>query len=170
MNCETPVLIDQLPGSILVTPEQSHVVVDREEVTHVVIAPGEQGPPGPAGPPGGGGDQYVTRTTGQTISANLVLYDRAGLVYPLDQADAENIFAILGLSVSAGQAGAQIAIQRSGTVNDSAWAWAWAYGRVYLGANGQLTQTPPSSGFSVLIGFAATATSINLSINDPIEV
>lgn len=168
MNCESPVLFDLLPGDILVTPEQSHVVVDREEVTEVVIAPGEQGPPGPPGPPGGGGDQYVTRTAGQTISANRVLYDRAGLVYPLGQADAENIYAILGLAVSAGQAGAQISVQRTGTVTDS--GWSWAYGRVYLGANGQLTQTPPSSGFSVLIGFAATATSINLSINDPIEV
>lgn len=168
MNCETTVLFDLLPGGILVTPEQSQVVVDREEVTVVVIAPGEQGPPGPAGPPGGGGDQYVTRTAGQTISANRVLYDRDGFVYPLGQADAGNIFAILGLSVLAGQTGAQISVQRSGTVNDS--GWSWAYGRVYLGANGQLTQTPPSSGFSVLIGFAATATSINLSINDPIEV
>jgi hypothetical protein len=168
MNCESPVLFDLLPGDILVTPEQSHVVVDREEITHVVIADGGQGLPGPPGPPGGGGDQYVTRTAGQTISANRVLYDRAGLVYPLGQADAENIYAILGLSVSAGQSGAQISVQRSGTVTDS--GWSWAYGRVYLGASGQLTQTPPTSGFSVLIGFAATATSINLSINDPIEV
>jgi len=168
MNCESPVLFDLLPGDILVTPEQSQVVVAEEEVTTVVIAEGAQGLPGPPGPPGGGGDQYVTRTAGQTISANRVLYDRAGLVYPLGQADAENIYAILGLAVSAGQTGAQISVQRSGTVTDS--GWFWAYGRVYLGANGQLTQTPPSSGFSVLIGFAATATSINLSINDPIEV
>ena len=168
MNCESPVLFDLLPGDILVTPEQSQVVVAEEEVTTVVIAEGAQGLPGPPGPPGGGGDQYVTRTAGQTISANRVLYDRAGLVYPLGQADGENIFAILGLAVSAGQTGAQISVQRSGTVTDS--GWSWAFGRVYLGANGQLTQTPPSSGFSVLIGFAATATSINLSINDPIEV
>ncbi len=168
MNCDTPVLIDQLPGEILVMPEDSQVVVSEIELTEVLIAPGEQGPPGPPGPAGGGGDEYVTRTAGETISANRVLYDRAGLVYPLGQADAENIYAILGLSVSAGQTGAQISVQRSGTVTDS--GWSWAYGRVYLGANGQLTQTPPSSGFSVLIGFAATATSINLSINDPIEV
>lgn len=168
MNFESPVLFDLLPGDILVTPEQSQVVVAEEEVTTVVIAEGAQGLPGPPGPPGGGGDQYVTRTAGQTISANRVLYDRAGLVYPLNQADGENIFAILGLAVSAGQTGAQISVQRSGTVTDS--GWSWAFGRVYLGANGQLTQTPPSSGFSVLIGFAATATSINLSINDPIEV
>lgn len=168
MSCDSPILIDELPGEILVTPEQCQVVVDQEEIIEVLIAPGEQGPPGPPGPAGSGGDQYVTRTAGLTISANRVLYDRAGLVYPLGQADAENIFAILGLSVSAGQVGAQISVQRSGTVTDS--GWTWAYGRVYLGADGQLTQTPPSSGFSVLIGFAATATSINLSINDPIEV
>lgn len=168
MNCDSSVVFDLLPGGILVMPEQSQVVVAEEEVTTVVIAEGAQGLPGPPGPPGGGGDQYVTRTAGQTISANRVLYDRAGLVYPLGQADGENIFAILGLAVTAGQAGAQISVQRSGTVTDS--GWSWAYGRVYLGANGQLTQTPPTSGFSVLIGFAATATSINLSINDPIEV
>lgn len=168
MTCETPVIIDWQPGSILVEGSRCEMVVDVLEKTEVVIAPGGQGPPGPPGPPGGGGDQYVTRTAGQTISANRVLYDRAGLVYPLGQADAENIYAILGLSVSAGQSGAQISVQRSGTVTDS--GWSWAYGRVYLGSNGQLTQTPPSSGFSVLIGFAATATSINLSINDPIEV
>ncbi|WP_312836427.1 hypothetical protein [Comamonas sp.] len=168
MNCDTSVIVDMQPGEILVMPEDSQVIVTEIELTEVLIAPGEQGPPGPPGPAGGGGDEYVTRTAGETISANRVLYDRAGLVYPLGQADAENIYAILGLSVSAGQVGAQISVQRSGTVTDS--GWSWAYGRVYLGANGQLTQTPPSSGFSVLIGFAATATSINLSINDPIEV
>jgi len=168
MNCDTSVIVDLQPGEILVMPEDSQVVVSEIELTEVLIAPGEQGPPGPPGPAGGGGDEYVTRTAGETISANLVMYDRAGHVYPLSQDDAENIYAILGLSVSAGQLGAQISVQRSGTVTDS--GWTWAYGRVYLGANGQLTQTPPTSGFSVLIGFAATATSINLSINDPIEV
>ena len=168
MNCNSSVIVDLQPGEILVMPDDSQVVVSEIELTEVLIAFGEQGPPGPPGPPGGGGDEYMTRTAGQTISANRVLYDRGGLVYPLGQDDAENIFAILGLSVSAGQPGAQISVQRSGTMTDS--GWTWAYGRVYLGANGQLTQTPPTSGFSVLIGFAATATSINLSINDPIEV
>ncbi|MEJ5125865.1 hypothetical protein WH367_07375 [Comamonas sp. MYb21] len=168
MNCDTSVIVEMQPGEILVMPEDSQVVVSEIELTEVLIAPGEQGPPGPPGPAGGGGDEYVTRTAGETISANRVLYDQGGFVYPLSQDDAENIFAILGLSVSAGQTGAQISVQRSGTVTDS--GWSWAYGRVYLGANGQLTQTPPTSGFSVLIGFAATATSINLSINDPIEV
>ncbi|MEJ5127611.1 hypothetical protein WH367_16340 [Comamonas sp. MYb21] len=52
MNCDTSVIVDLQPGEILVMPEDSQVVVSEIELTEVLIAPGEQGPPGPPGPPG----------------------------------------------------------------------------------------------------------------------
>ncbi|MEG0923203.1 MAG: hypothetical protein RSG22_17580 [Comamonas sp.] len=165
---EAAVFIEDAAPSVITLDEDSDLLVLPTEETRVVIAAGQQGPAGPPGPAGGAGDLLLTRTAGVPMSALLVVYELGGKVYPLSHDDAAHVFAVLGLTVSSGQTGAQISIQLEGTVSDS--GWSWAYGRVYLGQGGQLTQTPPADGFSVLIGFAATPTSINLSISDPIEV
>lgn len=184
------VVVDTQPGDVLLVENQdkvavqerdcplvitrdddTQVVVSPAEVVQVVVAAGSQGVPGPQGPPGapgGAGAQFLTRTAGVSISALRVVYDLGGEVFPLSYDDAGHVFAVLGVAVTSGQKGADISVQLEGTVTDS--AWNWTYARVYLGLDGQLTQTPPPDGFSVLIGFAATPTSINLSISDPIEV
>lgn len=178
------VIVDQQPADVLVTPvpevavfienvapsvvtldEETDLLVLPVEDTQVVVAAGEQGPPGIPGPAGG---QVIERTAGEAISALKVVYERGGLVYPLSYDDETHVFAVLGVATTSGQLGGSILVQRSGTVTDS--GWNWSYDRVYLGQSGQLTQTPATDGFSVLIGFASTPTSINLSIQDPIEV
>lgn len=137
-------------------------------VEEQLITECHQGPPGPPGPAGPAGATAITRSAGSTISANTVVYETQGEIHPLSHDDRDHIFAVLGLAVTTGQPGAQIVVQRSGSVSDA--AWAWAYGRVYLGQDGRMTQDPPADGFSVLVGFAASPDTINLSISDPIEV
>ncbi|MNR50449.1 hypothetical protein D3C85_1699640 [compost metagenome] len=48
--------------------------------------------------------------------------------------------------------------------------WTWQPGRIWLGAEGQLTQAPPATGFDLLIGSAVSATRINLNIQEPIAL
>ena len=143
-------------------------VITTEVPVVELVTGGEQGPPGPSGPPGSAGAVIETRRAGVVISANTVVYERDGVIYPLSHDDAANVFAVLGLAVTSGQQGAEIAVQRGARVTDS--AWSWTFGRVYLGQGGALTQSPPTTGHQVLIGFAASPDSINLSIQDPIEV
>lgn len=151
----------------LLSSDGCDVITTEVPVIELVTA-GEQGPPGPPGPAGPAGAVIETRRAGSVISANTVVYERDGLIFPLSHNDTANVFAVLGLAVASGQPGAEIAVQRGASVSDA--AWSWAFGRVYLGQGGALTQTPPATGYQVLIGFAATPTSINLSIQDPIEV
>ncbi|MTZ15226.1 hypothetical protein GNE00_15860 [Pseudomonas sp. JL972] len=140
------------------------VALEPDEETGVVTA-GEQGPPGPPGPSGG---SAIQRTAGETISALRVVYELAGAIHPLDYRDAANIDLLLGIALTAAPAGGAVNVQRSGVLDDN--SWNWLPGRIYLGANGSLTQTPPADGFCVLIGAATSATRITLNLQDPIEL
>ena len=129
---------------------------------------GRQGRPGVPGAPGPDGGSAFQRTAGETISALRALYELNGQVFALDYRDADHIDLILGLSLTAADAGQPLNVQRSGVLDDN--GWSWTPGRVWLGADGALTQTPPADGFDVLIGVAVSATRITLDLTDPIEL
>lgn len=134
----------------------------------LVVTAGEQGPPGIAGIPGPAGGSALQRTAGETVSALRVQYEQDGKVYALDYRDAAHIDLLLGISLTAADTDQPLSVQRSGVIEDS--GWSWALGRVWLGAAGALTQTPPADGFDVLIGAAVSATRITLNFQDPITL
>lgn len=140
------------------------VALEPDEETSVVTV-GEQGPPGPPGPTGG---SALQRTAGETISALRAVYELDGFVRALDYRDDTHIDLLLGLSLTAAPAGGAVNVQRSGVLDDN--SWNWLPGRIYLGANGSLTQTPPADGYCVLLGAATSATRITLNLQDPIDL
>ena len=127
----------------------------------------EQGPPG-VGIPGPAGGSAVQRLAGETLSALVAVYELAGVVFRLDQADGEHIALLLGITLTAADAGAKLNIQRTGVIDDA--AWAWNIGRVWLGTDGALTQVPPTQGFNLLIGAAVSPTRLILNLQDPIDL
>lgn len=141
-------------------------VLEHDQVTATTV--GEQGPAGRPGEPGPAAGAAFQRQAGQTLSALRLVYELDGQVFYLDAADAEHIDLLLGVTLTAAAAGAAVNVQRSGAIDDP--AWNWQIGRVWLGANGALTQNPPAAGFVVLIGTAVAATRITLNIQDPIEL
>lgn len=163
---------------VLIVPDQQVIVlggeqqtVIREEVpvTHVV-AVAMQGPPGPPGAVGPAGGAAVTRVAGSTLSALVAVWeDAAGRVHALDQDDEDHVFSLLGVTLTAADAGQPIDVQRSGAITDSAWSWTPGQ-RVYLGLGGALTATPPAAGFDVLIGTALSPTRLLLNLQDPIAL
>lgn len=171
MSCNTPVIVDQCPGGVLVAEPGCDVVVTEQERAVVVVAPGEQGPPGRPGIPGPAGGQVLQRTAGQDMSALLVVYeDMFGDVWPADAAVEADVLALLGVTVTAAQGGQPINVQRLGVIDDSGWSWTPGR-RVYLaGQGGRLTQDPPVSGYDVLIGVALSQTRLLLNLQDPIEL
>ena len=129
---------------------------------------GEQGPPGRPGEPGPAGGAAVQRLSGETLSALRAVYELDGEVYALDYRDAAHIDLLLGITLTAADQGQPVNVQRSGVLDDA--GWAWTPGRVWLGADGRLTQTPPTDGFDVLIGAATSATRITLNLTETIEL
>ncbi|WP_260465959.1 hypothetical protein [Stutzerimonas stutzeri] len=161
------------PWAVAIEADSQPVVIEHlreyavtQDVPELLMtAAGEQGPPGIPGPAGG---TAIQCSAGATLSALRVVYELAAQVFALDYRDAQHIDLLLGITTSAAGAGAPINVQRSGVLDDS--SWSWLPGRIYLAADGALTQTPPSDGYCVLIGAATSATSIILNLQDPIEL
>lgn len=152
---------------ILAEEAQDSVLVERVEETEI-LAVAEQGPPGRTGEPGPAGGAAVQRTAGTNLSALLAVYELDGVVRALSADDALHIDLLLGITMTAAQIGELVNVQTLGSIEDS--SWSWMPGRIYLGANGALTQTPPTSGFDLLIGSATSPTRIALNLQDPISL
>lgn len=145
------------------------VVLERAEPRVDIISEARQGPQGPAGPPGPAGGTSHVRNSAAALSALLVVWeDELGIVRPLDSTDEDHIDLLCGLTITGTSSVGPVTVQRTGAVDDT--AWAWTPGRVYLGAGGSLTQTPPNNGFDVLVGVAVSPTRLILDFQDPIEM
>lgn len=137
----------------MTTPWQAHTVV----VT--------RGVPGPAGRDGE--SQNFTRHTPAPLSALVVVWeDPTGAVHPLDYRDDAHIDLLAGLTVTSGGAGAVVTIQRSAVLD--AHGLGLAPGRVWLGVDGRLTQTPPQDGCDILVGYATADERIYIDFSEAI--
>ena len=108
----------------------------------------------------------VRRPAAETISALRVVYESDGAVSLLDPTDDDHVAALLGLAITAAGIGADIVIRTGGTVDDA--GWSWSEGFVFAGPNGTLTQTPPAAGWEIVIGYAPSATRLNLTFDEPV--
>lgn len=78
-----------------------------------------------------------------------------------------NYNVVLGLSLTAAAADADVWVGRSGQLTDAAWTWT-PNSPVWCGVDGVLTQTAPSEGWLVQVGDALTATKLLLHIVDEV--
>lgn len=79
---------------------------------------------------------------------------------------------VIGVTRGAATSGGDIFVARSGEdITEGSWNWS-AGSVIYVGANGALTQTPPTSPavFSLIIGYAVTATSMHVQVREPIHL
>ena len=153
---------------LLIIDDESEIIIEVDTDVEVLEA-AAQGPRGPQGIPGPAGGTSHIRTSAAALSALLVVWeDELGVVRPLDSADEDHIDLLCGLTIAGTSSAGPVTVQRTGAVDDT--AWAWTPGRVYLGAGGSLTQTPPNNGFDVLVGVAVSPTRLILSFQDPIQM
>lgn len=123
---------------------------------------------GDAGPAGSQALSY-SATAGETLGGNRAVYaDDTGKVYLAEAGDdtAERVVGITTHSATVGQA---IEVQISGEMVEPSWSWDTTKA-VYLSTSGQLTQTPPSNGWSVEIGQPRSATALIIRIQHTIEL
>jgi len=73
---------------------------------------------------------------------------------------------IVGISQNAANDTEDVIIINSGSMEDP--SWNWHDGPIFFTIDGVLTQTPPTSGYLVVIGKAVTNTKMNVEIGNPI--
>lgn len=155
---------DHAPRALSLQPRESFGMAyqGRRLFTAIGAVAGRPGEPGPAG------GAAVQRLSGETLSALRAVYELDGEVYALDYRDAAHIDLLLGVTLTAADQGQPVNVQRLGAVDDG--GWNWQPGRVWLGADGALTQAPPTDGFDVLIGTAVASGRLLLNLQDPLEL
>lgn len=134
------------------------------------VLQGGPGPAGVAGPAGPAGQTIETtdRTADVALSGHRAVRGTtpAGADY-CGSATPSHAPAFLGLTQGAASSGTTVTVQRTGVIVEGSWTWTpWM--PVFVGASGTLTQSSPSSGFSLVVGVALSATSILLRPQPPI--
>ena len=109
-------------------------------------------------------------TAGEDISALRILStnDSGQAVYA-DPTDPDSCRRLLGMSISAALELQQLEVFREGKYTDPSWTWDVTK-RLFLGANGTITQVAPTTGISVVLGHAQTPNIIFLNIEKPINL
>jgi len=122
---------------------------------------------GPVGPTGPAGSSYVYRVCGEDIIVNRLVYIDNGLVYHSDKDTYSKAESIFGLAVQSVSSGGSIQILTFGERIDGSFGYP-NNGALFLGSNGQLTTTPPTSGTLVHVGAITSPTSIIINIQEPL--
>lgn len=74
---------------------------------------------------------------------------------------------VVGITMGSANSGEQVGVKTFGPMSDA--NWNWTKGAVYLGTNGQLTQTAPSGGAIIVqVGRALTATQLFVDVDTTI--
>jgi hypothetical protein len=152
---------------ITVEAEPVSLIITEEETVHVLTVI-EQGPQGIPGPVGSVGATILIYSAGINLSGHrMVVLDDDTMVLYADNTIPAHANKVLGMTVGAAMAGADVTIQSGGELVEPSWNWAMGI-PVWLSANGLLTQVVPVSGFSLIIGFPITATKVFIDIKVPI--
>ena len=120
---------------------------------------------GPIGPPGAGA--VLQRTAALDLSGQRVVKDAgSGQAAYADPSTPGDAALVLGVTTTAALQGFPTLIQCIGDMVDPAWSWTPGL-PLYCGAAGQLTQTPPTSGWLMRVGVAVLPTQIVIGLDEP---
>lgn len=112
---------------------------------------------------GGGGDGTLQYPAGENISALRVVYILDGVAYKADQSNLYETSGAIGLTTAAASIGQSVTIKTSGELSDNGWNWSNPTNpAIYLGADGALTQTAPTSGYVKEMAVAVMPTMIHI--------
>jgi len=106
---------------------------------------------------------------GETISSKRCIAVLEGELYVLCSSDPDGADACAGITLQAGDKGAELVVMASGVLEDSSWSWR-DRDPIYCGTDGRLTQTPPETGFSQIVALPLTATKILVKIHEAIII
>lgn len=153
-----------MPDLILTeTVIDSTVSIETVEVAATsveIIEIAQQGPRGIQGIPGIAGGNVVQVVAGETLSGHRAIRLSNGLAYYCDASNLDHAGTVIGISTGAALVGETVNVQTLGVLNES--SWSWIDGPIYVGTNGQLTQSITGL-FMQQIGVATNATAMNIN-------
>lgn len=135
-------------------------VVEAETITVEIIEVAQQGPRGIQGIPGPAGGSVVQVIAGETLSGHRAIRLSNGLAYYCDAMNLAHVGTGIGVSTGAALINETVNVQTLGTLSEP--SWTWIDGPIYVGANGQLTQSITGL-FIQQIGVATNATAMNIN-------
>jgi hypothetical protein len=117
------------------------------------------------------GSSVYIRTAATSIILHRVLTtNQTGEVYYADNTIPAHKKKLLGIALQSVSAGSLCQIAVNGDeITEQSWNWDVDI-PIFLGANGILTQTSPTSGFSAIVANPLTATSLRVGIVNPITL
>lgn len=158
--------------SLVETVRQEIIALETERVDIVTIGiqglPGIAGEAGRPGTPGGAGFEDIAEIA--LGGHRAVVFSASGKLIYASSSNLEHLHRIAGITITAANAEELVSVMRSGEVTEPSWNWDITL-PVYLADNGLLTQTPPATpvaAFSVVVGFPTSATSLFVTIREPI--
>lgn len=166
----TTVVIREVNAQDTVVIRDSGVaaVAIRQQQVVQVLTGAAQGPAGPAGPVGPAGATYMTFAAGAALGGHKVVKaGPLGAVYYADSDYPVDAGGVLGVTMNAALTGDPVNVQATGEMDESSWSWTPGL-PVFLGPLGTLTQTPPITGFQLVIGVASAPTKLVISIKQAI--
>lgn len=110
----------------------------------------------------------VEHTAGETLSGNRVVAIVDNEAFYASHDNPDHLHLVRGITVAAAMVGSQACIQIDGPMSEPGWNWTPKL-PLYLSTNGNLTHTPPTTGFSQQIAVADTATRIHINPKIPIQ-
>jgi len=150
----------------VITTDSPQVVVERVDEIQVVSV-GEPGPRGATGP-AGSGVNTITRPAATALGGHrVVIINASGKAAYADKSQPTHVYAILGVTTGAAEQDADVEVQTFGEMQEPSFNWTLNQ-EIFLGANGQMTQTPPSSGFQRVIGFPLATDTLFIDLNTPV--
>ena len=112
--------------------------------------------------------RIVSRTAGEAIGGNrVVIAGDDGKVYYASRAIPSHRMRVLGITTGAIIQDAVGNIQIFGIMSEVSWNWIMEE-TIFLSTNGLLTQSVPSSGFVLEMGYPLSSTSMMIRIGVPI--
>lgn len=109
---------------------------------------------------------YLEKIAGETISQFKVVKVENDLVFLGRSSNLGDNQKIVGVAVTGGNSGSIIKIQNDGELVEN--TWNWNEGSIFVNEFGELTQTPPSTGFILKVGKALSPTKILINIQQAI--
>jgi hypothetical protein len=123
---------------------------------------------GPAGPTGPAGSATLPMNCGEDILVNRLVYATGGLIYHADK-DTPSKTKVIGLSTQSVSSGGSVEILTFGEKFDGSFGFP-SSGNLWLGSNGQLVTTAPTSGTLVLVGTITSASSLIINIQQGLKL
>lgn len=179
----TAVVLTERGGLVVAEPSRAPALVvhqSRTDVSHriersevstrverpsVQVSDGNQGPAGIQGPPGPAGGTTAATIAGEALGGHRAIYISAGEARYATAAD-DSAAVVAGITTGAAGVGDAVEYQLSGELTEPSWNWTPEL-PVFLGLNGQLTQTPPTAGAIVELGIALTPQTIIVRVQRP---